>query len=70
VASLTLQQIQGIYSGKFEQWSDVGGTKAPIIAFQRPENSGSQTVMKAKVMQGVPLRKALKEQLCPKSSCL
>ena len=63
VASLTLQQIQGIYSGKFEQWSDVGGTKAPIIAFQRPENSGSQTVMKAKVMQGVPLRQALKEEV-------
>lgn len=43
VDSLTLDQIVDIYSGKITNWKDVGGDDAPIQAFQRPVNSGSQT---------------------------
>ncbi|WP_019849703.1 PstS family phosphate ABC transporter substrate-binding protein [Desulfitobacterium sp. PCE1] len=52
VESLTLQQIQGIYAGEIKNWKEVGGANRKILAFQRPENSGSQTVMQNRVMQG------------------
>lgn len=52
VENLTLSQIQDIYSGKIKNWKDVGGADSKIIAFQRPENSGSQTGMLELVMQG------------------
>ncbi len=43
VKGLTLAQIQDIYSGKTTNWKQVGGNDVGIIAYQRPENSGSQT---------------------------
>ena len=55
VDNLTLSQIQGIYSGKINNWKDVGGRDNKIVAFQRPENSGSQTGMLKLVMQGIKM---------------
>ncbi len=52
VDSLTTKQIRDIYSGEITNWSQVGGEDMPIIAFQRDENSGSQTTMLKQVMQG------------------
>ena len=52
VENLTLSQIQDIYSGKIKNWSAVGGSDNKILAFQRPENSGSQTGMLELVMKG------------------
>ena len=51
VENLTLNQIQDIYSGKIKNWSEVGGSNNNILAFQRPENSGSQTGMLELVMK-------------------
>lgn len=45
VESLSLEQIRDIYAGKITNWKDVGGEDKHIIAYQRPENSGSQTGM-------------------------
>lgn len=45
VDSLTSDQIRGIYSGKITNWSEVGGNDMEIVPFQRPELSGSQTLM-------------------------
>jgi hypothetical protein len=45
IESLTADQIRDIYSGKVTNWKDVGGNDMPIVAFQRPEKSGSQTLM-------------------------
>lgn len=39
IESLTLEQIQKIYTGEITNWSEVGGTKGEIIAYQRPVNS-------------------------------
>lgn len=50
VDRLTLEQIQDIYQKKITSWSKVGGNDEKIMPFQRPENSGSQTIMLAKVM--------------------
>ena len=52
VKGLTLQQIRDIYAGKTTNWSEVGGSSKAIIAYQRPENSGSQTGMLELVMNG------------------
>ena len=45
VDTLTLEQIRDIYAGRITNWQEVGGPDEPIMAFQRPENSGSQTGM-------------------------
>lgn len=44
VQSLTQAQLTDIYTGKLTNWKQVGGSDLPIIAFQRPEASGSQSL--------------------------
>ena len=46
VESLSVEQLQGIYSGEITNWKEVGGKNEPIRAFQRNENSGSQTAFR------------------------
>ena len=41
VSQLTLKQISDIYSGKFTNWSDVGGEDRPIVRLSRETNSGT-----------------------------
>jgi phosphate transport system substrate-binding protein len=55
VESLTLEQVRGIYSGTITNWNEVGGDDAPIIAYQREENSGSQSGMIDLVMKDTPM---------------
>ena len=45
IDSLTVEQIKGIYSGKIKNWSEVGGADEEIVAFQRNEGSGSQSML-------------------------
>lgn len=61
VENLSIQQIQAIYSGKVTRWSEVGGQWNKILPYQRPENSGSQTVMQNKVMKGIKMLEQTKE---------
>lgn len=63
VKGLTLQQIKDIYTGKTTNWSEVGGSSKEIIAYQRPENSGSQTGMLDLVMDGEKLMSPPMEQV-------
>lgn len=63
VNSLSLEQIQDIYSGKITNWKDVGGEDNEIRAFQRPVNSGSQTGMLSLVMKDKTLMEPPKEDL-------
>ena len=51
VDGLSFEQIQNIYTGNITNWSEVGGVDAPIIPYQRPTGSGSQTAMLSLVMQ-------------------
>jgi phosphate transport system substrate-binding protein len=50
VDSLTWDQLQGIYSGRITNWSEVGGDDQEIIPFQRNEDAGSQALMNKLVM--------------------
>ena len=52
VQSLTLQQLKDIYAGAITNWKDVGGKDQEIVAFQRGEDSGSQTLFKKLLIQG------------------
>jgi phosphate transport system substrate-binding protein len=57
VENLTFQQIRNIYTGKTAYWNSLGykdGGK--IIAFIRPEGSGSQTALQS-IMKGLPIFK-------------
>ena len=58
VDNLTTEQVRKIYSGEITNWSEVGGDDAPIEAFQRNENAGSQALMIKLVMQDTPLMDA------------
>lgn len=63
VDSLTLEQVQKIYTGEITNWKAVGGNDEEIRAFQRPANSGSQTGMLSLVMNGLDLMAPPKEDL-------
>ncbi|WP_226003347.1 PstS family phosphate ABC transporter substrate-binding protein [Paenibacillus sp. BJ-4] len=52
VEGLSAGQVRRIYEGAIHNWYEVGGKDQPIIAYQREENSGSQTYMQKKVMAG------------------
>ena len=45
VNDLTSEQIRAIYHGDITNWKELGGKDQEILAFQRPRNSGSQTMM-------------------------
>ena len=54
VEGLTVEEIQGIYTGQITNWSQVGGKNQSIRPFQRQENSGSQSAL-LRLMEGLPL---------------
>lgn len=47
VDGLTTEQIRGIYSGEYTNWSEVGGANRVINPVTRMEGSGSQSAMNA-----------------------
>jgi len=51
ISNLTQKQIKDIYSGRVTNWESISGVEEPIIAYQRPENSGSQTILQS-IMKG------------------
>ena len=61
VQGLTADEIRAVYSGRIKNWKQLGGPDERIFAFQRPKNSGSQTIME-KFMGDVPLQAPLEEE--------
>lgn len=55
VNSLTLSQIQKIYTGEITHWSVVGGWGNKIQPYQREANSGSQELLIALVMKDLKI---------------
>ena len=60
ITNLTTEQIKGIYSGEITNWKEVGGKDEPIVAYQRNEGSGSQSMLK-RFMGDTPIMEAPKE---------
>uniref|UniRef100_S0DDL5 Putative ATPbinding phosphate transport protein n=1 Tax=termite gut metagenome TaxID=433724 RepID=S0DDL5_9ZZZZ len=63
IDSLTVEQIQGIYSGDITNWSQVGGENLDIQAYQREKDSGSQTAMEEMVMRGLSMKPPLETEI-------
>ena len=61
VTSLSTQQFRSIYTGKTTNWGQVGGRKAKIVAYQRPEESGSQALLRKFVVGKAKMAKAPSE---------
>ena len=51
VDNLTLQLISDIYSGKINNWSEVGGENRPIIRLSRETNSGTHVYFLENVLR-------------------
>ena len=62
IDNLTTEQIKGIYSGEITNWKEVGGKNEPIVAFQRNEGSGSQSMLK-RFMGDTPIMTPPTEQV-------
>jgi len=59
VNSLTLEQLQKIYSGEIKNWNEVGGEDAEIAVIARDSASGTQEFFKEAVMGTVEFRNDL-----------
>ena len=49
---LTLDQLQGIFTGKIKNWKEVGGADAPITIYSRENSSGTYEFFKSNVLKG------------------
>lgn len=52
VSNVAFDDLAKIYTGEITNWRDLGGNDAEIVAYQRPENSGSQTGLYNLVLKG------------------
>jgi len=62
VDNVTIENIQGIYSGRIINWRELKGSNQKIKAFQRPENSGSQTMLE-KIMGNILIMEPRRENI-------
>lgn len=51
VSELTIQELSDIYTGRIENWRDVGGNDAPIILLSRETNSGTHVYFLEEVVR-------------------
>ncbi len=51
VRDLSIEQVQAIFSGKIENWRQVGGREAPVLVVNRPPNSGTRVYFDQNVLQ-------------------
>ena len=58
VENLTFEQVRAIYAGEITNWSQVGGSDADIVAFQRNPTAGSHALLMSLLMQDTPLMDA------------
>ena len=55
IESLTIKQIQDIYTGETTNWEEVDGNDAEINPYVRNSNSGSQELMESLVMKDLKI---------------
>jgi phosphate transport system substrate-binding protein len=51
VTELTVRQLQGIYMGKINDWSEVGGQPGAIIRYSRESSSGTYQFVKENILK-------------------
>jgi phosphate transport system substrate-binding protein len=63
IDNITSSQIRDVYSGVITNWEELGGQPGEIIPYQRPKNSGSQTILESVIMKNTPTMEPLKENV-------
>lgn len=61
VQSFTKDQLKNIFSGKTQNWKEVGGVDATIVVVMAAAGSGTRGVVDKQVLGGVPLSGLAKE---------
>lgn len=51
LSSLTLNQLENIFTGKITDWKDVGGSPGPIVMYGRENSSGTYEFFKEHVLK-------------------
>lgn len=59
VSALSKEQLKGIFTGKISNWKDVGGDDAPVLVIWPSVSSGALIMVKAKIMDNEPVKKAV-----------
>lgn len=49
---LSLEQLEGIFTGRIKNWKDAGGPDAPITVYSRENSSGTYEFFKEHVLKG------------------
>jgi phosphate transport system substrate-binding protein len=62
LTGLSQQQVRDIYSGRTRNWKSITGRDEPVVAYQRPENSGSQTILQS-IMAGESIIEPMQEMI-------
>ncbi|MEI6356766.1 MAG: PstS family phosphate ABC transporter substrate-binding protein [Verrucomicrobiota bacterium] len=52
VGELSLEELDGIFTGKIKNWKEVGGGDAPITVYSRENSSGTYEFFKENVLKG------------------
>lgn len=52
VTQLSLEELEGIFTGRIKNWKNVGGTDAPIVVYSRENSSGTYEFFKEHVLKG------------------
>lgn len=55
VASLTLAQVQGLFSGQLASWSGVGGAERHVQPFEQERSDGAHVIFARRVMGATPI---------------
>ena len=64
VKGLSTRQIQSIYAGETTQWSEIdSGMQGKIRPYRRPENSGSEELMRELFMKDIPMPAKVSQEL-------
>lgn len=50
VKQLTIEQVRDIYQGKVKNWSEIGGSNAPIVLYGRESSSGTYDYFREHVL--------------------
>lgn len=61
VKSLTKEQVKGIFTGKIQNWKEVGGNDEMIVVVWPQVSSGGTESFSKKILDGAPLGKDLLE---------
>lgn len=52
ITELSLEQLDGIFTGQIKNWKQVGGADAPITVYSRENSSGTYEFFKEHVLKG------------------